>query len=131
MSQIIKAFLGVFLTLFMTGSAISVLAGYLIVLDAQNVHAALLDEAENSDFAPAVLQDCFTECSRHHYKLYMTLYYENGGVVNADNASGVPADTSEVAMAKLALAFPYRITFFNIQQEHTLTGFARGGTLMM
>ncbi len=125
MSQIIKAFLGVFLVLFMTGSAVSVLAGYLIVLDAQDLHTALLDEAENSDFAPAVLRDCFTECSRHNYKLHMTLYYEDGGAVTVEYASGVPTDTSQVTMAKLAMAFTYRITFFSIQQEHVLSGFAR------
>ena len=59
MSQIVKAFLGVFLTLFMAVVALSVLTAYMEVMNAQDMQARIVDELENSDFNAGVMRECF------------------------------------------------------------------------
>ena len=54
MSQIIKAFMGVFLTLFMAVKAMGILAAYMEVMNAQDMQARIVDEIENSDFNTGV-----------------------------------------------------------------------------
>ena len=51
MSQIMKSFLGLFLIMFMVVTSAGVLSGFLSVLSAQNTHAAIISELEDSDFA--------------------------------------------------------------------------------
>lgn len=46
MSQIIKAFMGVFLTLFMAVTAMGILAAYMEVMNAQDMQARIVDEIE-------------------------------------------------------------------------------------
>ncbi len=50
MSQIVKAFLGVFLTIFMAVVALGVLNTYMEVMSAQDMQARIVDELENSNF---------------------------------------------------------------------------------
>ena len=59
MSQVIKTFLGVFLILFLTVTAAGVLGAFYQMLHAQNLHAKMIDELENSDYAPLVMEACF------------------------------------------------------------------------
>ena len=56
MSQIMKAFMGVFLTLFMAVTAMGILAAYMEVMNAQDMQARIVDEIENSDFNTGVVQ---------------------------------------------------------------------------
>ena len=48
MSQIIKAFMGVFLTLFMEVTAMGILAAYMEVMNAQDMQARIVDEDRKS-----------------------------------------------------------------------------------
>lgn len=60
MSQIIKAFMGVFLTLFMAVTAMGILAAYMEVMNAQDMQARIVDEIENSDFNTGVVRTVFS-----------------------------------------------------------------------
>ena len=59
MSQIVKAFLGVFLTIFMAVVALGVLNTYMEVMSAQDMQARIVDELENSNFNADVMSACF------------------------------------------------------------------------
>mgnify|MGYP001633974479 FL=1 len=59
MSQIMKSFLGLFLIMFMVVTSAGVLSGFLSVLSAQNTHAAIISELEDSDFYPSVVNEFF------------------------------------------------------------------------
>ena len=50
MSEIIKSYMGVFLLLLMTLAAGEILAGYMQVLGAQNLHSEILSELEDSNY---------------------------------------------------------------------------------
>ena len=50
MSQIMKAFFGIFLIMFMTVTSSGILSGFMTVVEAQNLHAQIINELEDSDF---------------------------------------------------------------------------------
>ena len=72
MSQIIKAFMGVFLTLFMAVTAMGILAAYMEVMNAQDMQARIVDEIENSDFNTGVVRQCFLQSEEAGYQLKVT-----------------------------------------------------------
>ena len=48
MSQIMKTFLGVFLIMFMVVTSSGVLSGFMTVVEAQNLHAQIINELEDN-----------------------------------------------------------------------------------
>ena len=76
MSQIMKTFLGVFLIMFMVVTSSGVLSGFMTVVEAQNLHAQIINELEDSDYDSSVAQTCFENASKAgdtlELKLYMT-----------------------------------------------------------
>ena len=55
MSEVIKSYMGVFLLLLMTLAAGEILAGYMQVLGAQNLHSEILSELEDSNYYSGVV----------------------------------------------------------------------------
>lgn len=64
MSQIMKTFLGVFLIMFMVVTSSGVLSGFMTVVEAQNLHAQIINELEDSDYDSSVAQTCFENASK-------------------------------------------------------------------
>ncbi|MCI7321766.1 MAG: hypothetical protein MR508_00415 [Lachnospiraceae bacterium] len=125
MSQIVKAFLGIFLTLFMTASAMGILGAYLEVMNAQDMQACFVDEMENSDYNPGVIKECMALCEKEGYQLTVTLFSENQVVTTIHSQAEVPASAAGADMAKVELVFPFRVAFFGIRKEHKLVSYAR------
>ena len=125
MSQIMKAFLGVFLVLLLSVTATGILSAYMMVADAQDLHAAMVDEVENSNFYPPVLQACFRQAEEAGCQLQGILYNDNYTEVVCAQESQIPTDTSQVSAARLELTFPFQIGFFGMRQEHTFCAYAR------
>ena len=125
MSQIVKAFLGVFLTLFMAVVALGVLSTYMEVMNAQDMQARGVDELENSSFNAAVMGDCFKKCAESGYELAVTLYEESGSIMAVHSMQEVPANAANISMAKVELHFPLKSAFLGIDQSRTFVGYAR------
>lgn len=125
MSQILKSFLGLFLILTMVVTSAGILSSYLSVLTAQNTHAAMIDELENSCFYPEVIRECFAQAEDMGYKLSMTLYGEDGSSYSLNAASELPDDIADINMARVELEFGYFFSNINLQSRSTLCGYAR------
>lgn len=125
MSQVIKAFLGVFLIVFMMITSTGILAAYMEVLNAQDLQARIIDEIENSNYAASVIRAGYRDAGKAGCGLSLTLYYESGVMTRFTNSSQVPASVGEVSMARVELTFPFQVAVLGIRQEHTLTGYAR------
>ena len=125
MSQIIKAFLGVFLTLFMAATAMGILTAYMEVMNAQDMQARIVDEIENSDFNAGVMRECFQKSSDAGYQLAITLFYEDAAVSTAHSAAQVVESPGNVDMAKVEMSFPFRVAFLGINKTHAFTSYAR------
>ncbi len=125
MSQIMKAYTGIFLILFLTFTAAGILAAFITIADAQDMHASMVNELENSSFYPAVLEESFARAEEAGYQLSITLYQEDYTVAVCTNRNSVPQDTSKVTSAKLELTFPFQVSFLGVSSEHTFCAYAR------
>jgi hypothetical protein len=125
MSQIIKAFMGVFLTLFMAVTSLGILTAYLEVMSAQDMQAKIVDEIENSDFAPAVMRECFEKCDSEGYSLTVTLFCDDRVISTMHSKSEVPGTVEGVELAKVEMKFTFGVPFLGISKEHTFSGYAR------
>lgn len=125
MSQIVKAFLGVFLTLFIAVVAMGVLTTYMEVMNAQDMQARIIDELENSNFNVAVMQACFQQCEKAGYDLSVTLFSEGTVVTAIHSKQEVPASLISVTVARVEMKFPMKSAFLGIDQSRTFVGYAR------
>ena len=125
MSQIMKSFMGVFIMLFMTISCIGILSGFLSVLAAQDLHAAIISELEDSDFYEEVIKESFDKAKQAGSTLTMTLYYSDNTTKVIGEGDAKNLDNIDVEMAKVNLKFNIKIGIFALNDEHILSGYAR------
>ena len=125
MSQIMKAFMGVFLTLFMAVTAMGILAAYMEVMNAQDMQARIVDEIENSDFNTGVVRQCFLQSEEAGYQLKVTFFNENSTVATVSQVSQIPYGMDGVDMAKIEMQFPFQVAFLGINRQHTFVSYAK------
>lgn len=125
MSQIMKAFTGVFIVLYMMVASIGLLGAFFEVLYAQNLHAAIVDELENSNYAKPIITDCFKQTQEAGYELELTLYTYHDSFFRVKNIEEIPSNITDIRMARVVLNYPFRIVFFDIDMEQSLYGYAR------
>jgi len=125
MSQIIKAFTGIFFILFMVLTATGLLSAFLQTVHAQNLHGAIIDELENSDYARVVLEEIFVVTEEAGYEIAITLYDSREGVISCDDMSNLPTDCNGISMAEIILKYPIQIPFLGVDVKQELFGYAR------
>ncbi len=124
MSQIVKAFTGIFMVMFLMMTATGILGAFLEVSNAQDLHAAIIDELENSNYARAVLEECFAVAEEASYQLEICLY-SNNGLISCTSAADIPISTTTVSMAEVVLKYPFKIAFFDLNMQQKIFGYAR------
>lgn len=125
MSQIMKGFLGVFLVMFLVVSSVGILSAFLTVMDAQDLHARVINEMENSNYSREVISENFEKAENAGYELEVVLYYEDGEQASCTGGEEIPDHPGEISLAQVNLKFPFRVGFFGINDQHTLSGYAR------
>ena len=123
MSQIMKAFFGIFLIMFMTVTSSGILSGFMTVVEAQNLHAQIINELEDSDFNREVAKGCFKNASDVDDTLELTFYLLDNTTKTVADASQIP-DSNQITKARVELKFDYIVAFFGIRQKHVLSGYA-------
>ena len=123
MSQIMKAFFGIFLIMFMTVTSSGILSGFMTVVEAQNLHAQIINELEDSDFNREVAKGCFKNASDVDDTLELTFYMLDNTTKTVADASQIP-DSIQITKARVELKFDYIVAFFGIRQKHVLSGYA-------
>ena len=125
MSQVMKAFMGVFMVLLLITTSAGVLGSFYQILHAQNTHAVMLDELENSNFAKAIMVACFETAEAEEYRLQMNLYSSSREIQSCTSVTDIPEDTREITMVEVILFYDIEIAFFEIAEEQQLFGYAR------
>lgn len=125
MSQIIKAFTGIFIVLFMMTTATGILGAFLQVSHVQNLHASMIQELENSNYADTVLEECFSVVKECGYELEIVFYGKNGEYFKCESFEAVMENTCEISSAKVTLRFPIKIAFFDIYLKQEVFGYGR------
>lgn len=130
MSQIMKAYTGVLMVLFMMVSAIGVLTAFLQVLEAQNFHSVAITEMEESGYAAVVLEEIFVAAQNKGYGITLGIYDTSGNYRKCRNISAIRSFAtrgwlSDIYMAEITLTYPVQILFFEIDSDQTLIGVGR------
>ena len=125
MSQVMKAFMGVFMVLFLMTTSTGVLGAFYQILYAQNTHAVMVDELENSDFARSVMVSCFKTAEKENYRLQMSLYSSTKDTRICTSRMDIPINTDDITMVEVVLFYDIEIAFFEIAKEQQLFGYAR------
>lgn len=125
MSQIIKAYMGMFIMLSITFAAAGILSAFLMVADAQDIHQNMVNELENSDFYPEVVRECFSLAQNRGYTLEITLYQSDYTGVCCKNAGDVPENTDEIIYAKVEMQYPLCLAFYEFEEKQSLCAYAR------
>lgn len=125
MSQIMKAFTGLFVMMYMMVAATGMLGVFFQTIHAQNLHATIIDELENSDYAKAVLEESFSVVQEAGYEMEITLYTDYDGWIKCANANEIPTETAQISMAKVVLRYPFQVAFFELNETQELFGYAR------
>lgn len=108
MSQIMKTFLGVFLIMFMVVTSSGVLSGFMTVVEAQNLHAQVINELEDSDYDSSVAQTCFENASKAGDTLELKLYMTDNSIRTVTDASQITS-SDEIEKARVELKFTYAV----------------------
>ena len=125
MSQIMKAFMGLFMVLLLVTTSAGVLGAFYQILHAQNTHAVMLDELENSDFARVIMEACFETAEAEAYRLQMNIHSTSNEIQICTGKEELPADTGDITMIEVILFYDIEIAFFEIAEEQQLFGYAR------
>ena len=125
MSQVMKGFTGVFLLLLLSVSALGLLGGFLQVLRAQSFHSNVICELEDSDYAPAVIEECLQKGEENGYTLVITLFYKTGGNLVLTQKEQVAQLAKDVDTARVVMSFDIKIPLFGIESAQRLSGYGR------
>lgn len=125
MGQIIKTYLGMFMILFLTVTAIGILSAFVTVMNAQDEHARIIQEIEDSNYAPSVVQANFLLAEKDGYELTLTAPDDTGSQVRYTRGEEITEDLYQKDWVRVDLRFTFRISFFGIRQSHVLSGYAR------
>lgn len=109
MSTIIKSYTVIIMCLLIFFLSINVISGHLDVQNANDYHAAVIDEIENSNHAISVINKIKNEAEENGYEIDITSYYgANSSIIS-----------------KVTLKYKYRFDLLNVENEHEIVGYAR------
>jgi hypothetical protein len=125
MSQVLKGFMGVFLVLFLMATSTGMIGAFYQMLHAQNTHASMINELENSNYARNVMETCFEVAEKQDYRLQLSLYLDTEERKICTRSTDIPETTANVTMVEVVLCYDIRIAFFDVSTEQQLSGYAR------
>lgn len=125
MSQIIKAFTGIFMMLFIMVTTVGVMRIYFETVQAQNFHASLLYELESSNHALSVLKNGMQVGKLLNYEIEYSFIKEGGGVVVCAKYQEIPRNVDDVEDVEVVLRYPVQLGFLGIDTKQELIGYAR------
>ncbi|MBR3811958.1 MAG: hypothetical protein IKJ16_06500 [Agathobacter sp.] len=120
-----KAFMGVFMVLFLMATSTAVMGAFYQVLHAQDTHALMIDELENSDYAKNVMNACFEIAEQENYRLQLSLYSNTEEGIICTSSADIPESVANIMMVEVVLFYDIEIAFFEIATEQQLFGYAR------
>lgn len=124
MPQIIKAWLGIFLTFFFTLIMAGCISVNIDINNAKNYKSDVVASLENSNYSPDVINSCIRTAADQDYMLSIVTY-DNAGNTSTYDADSPASGTTDVYMVKVTMKYRYTIAFLNINSEKTLRGMAR------
>ena len=124
MSQVIKAFTGVFFLMLLTLLGSGIVSAQLDSAYARDYKEAVVAEIENSGFCESVMNACITQAREDGYELTMTVYQSGEKPIVVESKVDGDIMAENVEMVEILLNYDYSIPFLNYMSRHTLRGYA-------
>ncbi len=125
MSQIMKAFTGIFLVLILTLCSTGILGVFFQTMYAQNFHAAIISELEESNYSKGILKEAFERADKEGFRLEVILYQDSDGALVCKDIQSLPNWYGEIDLAQINLWFPVKIGVFQVNEMAILQGYGR------
>lgn len=123
MSDVLKAFLGLFMILFLVFSSVSIIDASFQANQARDYISAAVSEFENSGHSMNVMNECGSAAVGNGYEMEVRLYFEDGKnqlLVYKEEADRYEKNTSEAVMSEVILRYPYTLGFFGVTKMHEI-----------
>ncbi len=124
MPVIIKSFVGVFFFSLVVFLGIGIVNYQTDVNRAAGYKQDVIEELQNSNFAPNVLNACIQNGTNHNYEVCIDVSSGDGSH-NTYTQSALAADTSDVTAAYVTVNYKSRLPFLGIETSNCLRGFAK------
>ena len=124
MSQVIKAFTGVFFLILLAMLGSGIVSAQMDSAYARDYKEAVVAEIENSGFCESVMNACIMQAREDGYELTMTVYQSGKEPVILGNELRGEIMAENVEMVEILLNYDYSIPFLNYMSRHSLRGYA-------
>ncbi len=126
MSQIIKAFTGMFFLLLLVLLGNGIVVAQLESAVAREYKDAVIAEIENSNFNPLVMDACIRQAEAAGYQLKITVYQEGEPALEltTPSESALPPVFAPVKAAEVLVNYEYKIGFLNYSSWRSIRGYA-------
>lgn len=128
MHTIIDFFVGLFFLLAEAFSGLGMITSSIDVRNAIDYQTAVVDELEQSNFSPSVVDACGRQGYAYGYTVNFVLYHDDGTTTSVTYTDDTVSagDTSDVYMAQVTTDYDYQIKIFNSLVQHELRNHAKG-----
>lgn len=124
MPAIIKSFMGIFFFAMIVFLGIGILNYQTDVSRAENYQRDVLQELQNSDFSPSVMNACIQAGAENNYEVSIDVS-SGDGTRATYTKNRLAANTADVAAAYVTVVYKSRLPFLGVETANSLRGFAR------
>ena len=124
MSVIIKSFMGVFFFSLVVFLGVGIVNYQTDVNQASSYKQDVIEELQNSNFAPSVMNACIQNGVDQNYEVSIDVSSGDGS--HSTYSESAPAsDTSDVTAAYVTVNYKSRLPFLGLETSNCLRGFAK------
>lgn len=124
MSVIIKSFMGVFFFSLVVFLGVGIVNYQTDVNRAFGYKQDVIEELQNSNFAPSVMNACIQNGADQNYEVSIDVSSGDGSH-STYSESTLAADTSDVTAAYVTVNYKSRLPFLGLETSNCLRGFAK------
>lgn len=124
MPLIIKSFLGVFFFILVVFLGIGMIQYQTDVNRAVYYKQDMMEELQNSNFAPSVINACIAAGKENHYEDSIDVSLKDGSQ-NTYTSECMAAKALDVTSAYVTVTYKSRLPFLGLETSNCLRGFAR------
>lgn len=124
MSVIIKSFMGVFFFSLVVFLGVGIVNYQIDVNRASGYKQDVIEELQNSNFAPSVMNACIQNGADLNYEVNIDVSSGDGSH-RIYNESTPAADTSDVTAVYVTVNYKSRLPFLGVETANCLRGFAK------
>ena len=124
MSVIIKSFMGIFFFSLLVFLGIGIIGYQTDVSRASSYKQDVIEELQNSNFSPSVLNACIETGSYCNYEVSIDVSSEDG-THETYTKSRPAAKTADAVAAYVTVVYKSRLPFLGIETSNSLRGYAK------